>query len=65
MCLEVRGRVECRVRRGRRQEGRGSVIPSTYLDVLKTKGTSNRYPPLCLDVLNTKMERRGNDKDIK
>ena len=45
--------------------GRGSVIPSTYLDVLKTKGKSNQYPPLCLDVLNTKMERRGNDKDIK
>ena len=41
-----------------RGEGRGIIIPSPNLDVLKLMGKGIYMPPLCLDVLKIK-EWRG------
>ena len=37
-----------------RGEGRGIIIPSPNLDVLKLLGKGIDMPPLCLDVLKIK-----------
>ena len=37
-----------------RGEGRGIIIPSPNLDVLKSMGKGIDMPPLCLDVLKIK-----------
>ena len=41
-----------------RGEGRGIIIPSPNLDVLKLMGKGIDMPPLCLDILKIK-GRRG------